>query len=74
MSVIYYLSVIPYTLKRDYIRLAAITYQSFGMDKKRQSKDCLFLVRCEGLKFVSQIFPLDDHSALLVVPVFATVG
>ena len=26
----------------DYIRLTAITYQSFGLNEKRQSYDCLF--------------------------------
>ena len=41
----------PYTLKRDYIRLAAITYQSFGLDKNKAPAfaSALFLVRETGL-------------------------
>ena len=36
----------------DYIRLTAITYQSFGLNKKRQVSEetCLFLVRMSGLE------------------------
>ena len=46
-----YLAVITYTLTRDYIPLTRITYQAFGLDKRKHRRsDAFFLARFEGLE------------------------
>ena len=50
------LKAITYTLLRDYIPLTRITYQVFGLDKtKHRFRGALFLARCEGHGFATQI-------------------
>ena len=46
-----HLAVITYTLKRDYIPLTQITYQAFGLDKrKHRFCDAFFLARSKGFE------------------------
>ena len=40
--------VITYTIKRDYIRLTAITYQSFGLDKNKAPLSRCFIFGGDG--------------------------
>ena len=62
---------IPFAKRMDYIRLTAITYQSFGLDKKqRTSYEVLYFLEAPPrLELGDQSFPLIKffHNLLILL-------
>ena len=57
---------IPFARQTDYIRLTAITYQSFGLDKNKGTVETvpLFLVAGEGLEPTVLYFLCGENTAV----------